>query len=118
MAQRNELKIGVSDLQHVSGHHGIEELEQDCADSNWHFPKTIQRPRVAHFCGRKPFLFDRHAYSRPFTIARLEHHRRRRGELGAWFAVLNEDCGVLANKLKRRFEFSREVNVLVATTIV
>src|SRR6266481_9720538 len=49
MAQRNQLKIAVSDLQHISGHHGVDELKQDCADNNWHFPKTIRRPRVAHF---------------------------------------------------------------------
>jgi hypothetical protein len=102
MAQRNELNIGVSDLQHISGHHGVAELKQDCAASNWHFPKTIRRPRVAHFCGRKPLLFDSDNYSRPFTIARLEHHRRRHGDLGAWVAVLNEDRRVLANKVKQR----------------
>jgi hypothetical protein len=101
MAQRNQLKIAVSDLQHISGHHGIDELKQDCAGSNWHFPKTIRRPRVAHFCGRKPFLFDRQAYSRPFTIARLEHHRHYRTELGAWLAVLNEERHVLAGKFQR-----------------
>jgi hypothetical protein len=104
MAQRNELKIAVSDLQHISGHHGIEELKQDCAHSGWHFPKTIQRPRVAHFCERKPMLFDRYAYSRPFTIARLEHHRRKHGELGAWLAVLNEERYLLVGKSKRRLQ--------------
>jgi hypothetical protein len=102
MAQRKELNIARSDLQHVSGHHGVAELKQDCAASNWHFPKTIQRPRVAHFCGRKPLLFDSDTYPRPFTIARLEHHRRRHGDLGAWLAVLNEDRRILANKVKRR----------------
>ncbi len=102
MAQRKELNITRSDLQHISGHHGVAELKQDCAVSNWHFPKTIQRPRVAHFCERKPLLFDSDTYSRPFTIARLEHHRTRHGNLGAWLAVLNEDRQVLANKVKRR----------------
>jgi hypothetical protein len=102
MAQRGEIKTAMSNLQHIWGHHGVDELKQDCADSNWHFPKTIQRPRVAHFCGRKPFLFDRKAYSRPFTIARLEHHRRQRGDLGAWLAVLQEDRQVLASKVRRR----------------
>ena len=77
------IKVAVSDLQHISEHHGVDKLKQDCADSNWHFPKKVRRPRVAHFCGRKPFLFDRGSYSRPFTIARLEHHRRQHGELGA-----------------------------------
>jgi hypothetical protein len=102
MAQRKELKIALSDLQHIAGHHGVDELKQDCVDSDWHFPKTIRRPRVAHFCGRKPVLFDRNTYSRPFTIARLEHHRRNHNDLGAWMAVLNEDRQILGNKVKRR----------------
>jgi len=96
MTQRGDLK--------VAGHHGVDELEQDCADSNWHFPQKVRRPRVAHFCGRKPFLFDRQSYSRPFTIARLEHHRRHHGELGAWLAVLNEEQYVLADKFWRRLQ--------------
>jgi hypothetical protein len=104
MAQRDELKIVVSDLQHISGHHGVDELKQDCAGSDWHFPKTIRRPRVAHFCGRKPLLFDGKTYSRPFAIARLEHHRRQRGELGAWLAVLNEERQALAGKFRCRFQ--------------
>jgi hypothetical protein len=94
----------MSDLQQIAVHHGKEELMQDCTGAGWHFPEEIRRPRVAHFCGCKPFLFDRQAYSRPFTIARLEHHRRQRGELGAWLAVLNEERYVLAGKLRRRFK--------------
>lgn len=103
MTQRGEINMVMSNLQHIWGHHGVDELKQDCVGSNWHFPKHIRRPRVAHFCGRKPFLFDRKAYSHPFTIARLEHHRRRSAEVGAWLAVLKEEAPVLANKVKRRF---------------
>jgi hypothetical protein len=102
MAQRGDLKTTASDLQHVPGHQGIAEFEHDCASSGWRFPANIQRPRVAHFCGRKPFLFDRQAYSRPFTIARLEHHRRHHSNLGAWLAMLNEDGKMLAFKTKQR----------------
>jgi len=102
MTQRGEIKSAMSNLQHISGHHGVDELKQDCANSNWHFPKKVRRPRVAHFCGRKPFLFDRQSYSRPFTIARLEHHRRHRGEVGAWLTVLREDYQVLTKKIKQK----------------
>ena len=104
MRQRGEIKSTMTNLQDIWGHHGFDELKQDCADSNWHFPKTIRRPRVAHFCGRKPLLFDWQAYSRPFTIARLEHHRRQHGELGAWLAVLNEERRVWAGKFQRRLQ--------------
>jgi hypothetical protein len=102
MRQRGELKVRMSDLQHIPGHHGMAELKRDCDGAGWYFPKVIQRPRVAHFCGRKPFLFDGKAYSRPFTIARLEHHRRRHSELVARVKVVNEDCSVLAGKMGRR----------------
>jgi hypothetical protein len=102
MTQRGEIKSAMSNLQHVWGHHGKEELMKDCVGTGWHFPKEIRRPRAAHFCGRKPLLIDGKAYSRPFTIARLEHHRRHHGDLGAWLAVINEDRRVLANKVKRR----------------
>jgi hypothetical protein len=104
MGQRGGLKTTVSDLQHIPGHDGISEFQQDCAGVDWRFPANIQRPRVAHFCGRKPFLFDRASYSRPFTIARLEHHRGQHGELGAWLAVFNEERRVLIGKFWRRLE--------------
>jgi hypothetical protein len=102
MTERGEIKSTMSDLQHIWGHHGKEELMKDCIGAGWHFPKEIRRPRVAHFCGRKPFLFDLASYSRPFTIARLEHHRRRHGESRAWLSILNEERGVLANKMRRK----------------
>jgi hypothetical protein len=103
-AQRGEIKIDSADLQHVWAHHGKEELMRDCLGNGWHFPKDIRRPRIAHFCYRKPFLFDRKAYSRPFTIARLEHHRRHCGEIGAWWALINEEGRVLASKVKQRMK--------------
>ena len=102
MRQRGEITTAISNLQHICSHHGREELMRDCIGVGWHFPKEIRRPRVAHFCGRKPFLLDRASYSRPFTIARLEHHRRQHSEAGAWFAVLNEERGVLSNKIRTR----------------
>ena len=104
MRHRGDLITTVSELQHIPAHHGIAEFEQDCAGNGLRFPAKIQRPRVAHFCGRKPFLFDRQAYSRPYTIARLEHHRRHHGEFGAWAAVLNEEREILADKVHRRIE--------------
>lgn len=104
LAQNGRIRIGSDDLQHVWAHHGKMELVSDCCGAGWRFPKTIARPRVAHFCYRKPFLFDHNAYSRPFTIARLGHHRRHRGSIGAWLAILYEDSRVLLSKLKSRLK--------------
>jgi hypothetical protein len=103
MTQRGEIRSTMSNLQHIWGHHGKEELMKDCNGAGWHFPKEIRRPRVAHFCGRKPLLSDPKAYSRPFTVARLEHHRRRRSHLGAWQAIMTEEARVLWGKVKGRF---------------
>jgi hypothetical protein len=103
-ADRGETTTAMSDLQHIPPHHGTTELEQDSRGADWYFPKTVKRPRVAHFCGRKPLLLDRRAYSRPFTIARLEHHRRHHGEFGAWLAVLDEERRAFAAKFLRRLQ--------------
>lgn len=102
LSQKGEIRSGMTDLQHVWMHHGTAEFEADCVNCGWRFPKKVARPRIGHFCGRKPRLFDRHAYSRPFTIARLEHYRRSRGELGAWFAVIKEEVRILRQKVRGR----------------
>jgi len=107
MAQRSELKIAMSNLQHIWAHHGKEELIEDCVGTDWHFPTEIRRPRVGHFCGRKPFLFDRKTYSRPFTIARLEHHRRNRPDWAAWLVLLREELGVTGRKFRQRLRNMR-----------
>lgn len=104
MDQRGELTTALTDLQDIWAHHGRAELETDCHGCGWHFPEAIKRPRVAHFCGRKPHLFDHRAYSRPFTIARLEHYRHSHGELGAWASVLKEEADVLTNKVQGRLK--------------
>jgi hypothetical protein len=104
MTQRREIKSAMIDLQDIWGHHGKGELVEDCMNSGWYFPKQVRRPRVAHFCGRKPLLFDRDSYSRPFTIARLEHYRRHHHEVGAWLAILNEERHVLTGKLQSRLQ--------------
>lgn len=104
MSQRGEIAITVSDLQHIPAHHGTTNFDRDCFGADWHFPRKVAGPCVAHFCGRKPFLFDRKAYSRPFTIARLEHHRRNRGNVGAWLAIINEDRKVLTGKVRERLK--------------
>lgn len=104
MEQKGDLAVQATDLQHIGQHHGLAELEQDCSGSGWHFPKNIKRPRVAHFCGRKPFVLDRKAYSRPFTIARLEHYRRQSSDFGAWLALFNDESRVFVAKIKRKFK--------------
>jgi hypothetical protein len=101
-AQRGALRVEWTDLQYVTRHVGCEEIERDIADAGWHFPKNIRRPRVAHFCGQKPFILNRRAYSRPFTTGRLEHYRRTKGEIGTWWSVWKEELAVMAKKIRSR----------------
>jgi len=98
--QRMQRKVGWADLQYAVRHHGRAEIDRDTAGCGWRFPKNIKRPRAVHFCGQKPHMHNWRAYSRAFTIARLEHYRKTRGELGAWLAVLNEERKILQKRVE------------------
>lgn len=100
--QRGFIKLAVSDLQHLRSEQGVEELKSDNKGCGWNLPVKVARPRVLHFCGLKPFLHEWRGYSRPFTIARLEHHRRTKSEIGAWWAVWQEELVVLQRKILTR----------------
>ncbi len=100
-SQRGEIKTAWTDLQWVRSrdHKG---LQEDCARGGWSFPGDVNPPMVLHFCGRKPSTLDIHCFSRPFTIARLAHHRHTRSKLRAWIIILAEDGRVLFRKVKKR----------------
>jgi hypothetical protein len=100
--QRGKIKVGVSDLQHLRNEQGISEYVAELAGAGFKFPKRINRPRIGHFSGEKPYVLNHRSYSHPFTIARLEHYRISRGQLGAWFAILGEESIILIAKLRRR----------------
>jgi hypothetical protein len=99
---RGRIRSDFTDLQHVRGMSGDDELKKDCAASGWRFPDDIARPRIVHFCGEKPYIFNARCYSRPYTIARLESHRARHGKFGAWAKVLGEDGKFYMQKAARR----------------
>jgi hypothetical protein len=101
-AQRGTLRVDWSDLQYAVRHHGREEIDCDTEGYGWRLPTRISRPRVAHFPGQKPHVLNWKHYSRAFTIARLEHHRRTKSEFGAWRAVLAEEWPIYRGKLGRR----------------
>jgi hypothetical protein len=101
-AQRRELKVDWTDLQYLVRHHGQSEIDDDTEGCGWRFPKTINRPRVVHFCGQKPHIHNWRAYSRAFTIARLEHFRETKSDVGAWLAVFVEEINILMDKVKRK----------------
>jgi hypothetical protein len=100
--QTGKLKVGWSDLQYLVRHHGQTEIDHDTRGCGWRFPANIQRPRTVHFCGQKPYLHNWRAYSKAFTIARLEHYRKTRGEVGAWASVLDEEKRIISNKISRK----------------
>jgi hypothetical protein len=47
-------------------------------------------------------MLNPRAYSRAFTIAGIEHHRRQHGEFGAWMSILAEGWLIYQVKLRRR----------------
>jgi len=115
LSQKREIKVDSSDLQHIWSHHGAGELNQDlraASRSNneaWVLPSFIERPRVAHFCGKKPNLLDKDYYSLPFSIARVTHYRQSGLNLPlSLLYILLEDLSVYGKKgfrkLKRLFK--------------
>lgn len=103
-AQRGELNFVCTDLQHIWLKHGKNELEEDLANVGWRFPNRIKRPKVIHFCGQKPHLHNMRSYARPFTIARLEHHRQKHCEIGAWWQLTKEETPIVTQKVIRRLK--------------
>jgi hypothetical protein len=100
--QTGRIKVCWTDLQYVVLHHGPQEIQMDTVACGWRFPMEIKRPRVTHLCGQKPLIFNWKAYSKAFTIARLEHYRKTRGELGAWAAILHDELRNLFAKISRK----------------
>lgn len=102
-AQRDELRIDSSDLQQIWAHHGRTELQRDCRGTWLEWPNNIRRPRVAHFCYRKPYLYDLKSYSHPFTIARVDHYRRSgKSQKAAFARVVSEDAMNLLGRAKQK----------------
>lgn len=97
-SQRGEIRTSRTDLQWVRSRDNGD-IKRDCARSSWRFPSQVSCPMILHFCGRKPFTFNFRSFSRPFTIARLEHHRRKHNNLTAWQLVLTEDGRTLFVKM-------------------
>ena len=100
--QLGKIKVGCADLQYLTRHHGRGEIDKDSESCGWKFPSCIARPRVVHFCGQKPYLHNWRAYSKAFTIARLEHYRKAHGELGAWIAIIMEEFSIITSKVTRK----------------
>jgi lipopolysaccharide biosynthesis glycosyltransferase len=100
-SQRGAIKVECSDLQ-WSRSYDRSGIEKDCKHAGWQFPEKVDKPMVLHFCGSKPHTTNFKCFSRPFTIARLAHHRRYHNSLGAWWTILLEDLRVSLAKLKGR----------------
>ena len=96
-SQRGEIKMDWSDLQ-WSRNFGFDRLATEGAPFGWHFPENVEHPVVLHFCGRKPSTVDLECFSRPFTIARLDHYRLSYNALAAWLKILSEDTKMTASK--------------------
>jgi hypothetical protein len=101
-SQCGEIKIDWADLQ-WSRNFGFDKLIENDPVRGWDLPEEVSHPVVLHFCGRKPSTLDRRSHCRPYTVARLAHHRRTHSHVGAWRAVLCEDSRFLLKKAWRRF---------------
>lgn len=100
--QRGEIQVTRDDLQ-WSRSFNRTNIDKDCLACGWSLPKNVIRATTLHFCGCKPSTIDPRCYSRPFTIARLAHHRINHSKWGAWCRVFWEDLAALAQRIRYRF---------------
>jgi hypothetical protein len=103
-SQSSLINVVRSDLQYLTRHVGREEIDRDTLACGWRLPKVISRPRVVHFCGQKPLILNWRGYSWPFTLARVEHYRKKHIEIGAWLLVYREEVRELFKKVRSRLK--------------
>jgi len=108
--QRGKLRIKVLDLQLVTVDHLKEELEHKFPCSLNSLPENIQQPKIIHFCGRKPFMYDVNSFSKPFTSCRIAHYQnlyKSQLEIQAlcWLQLFKEEMNILIEKAQKRFGF-------------
>jgi hypothetical protein len=109
LSQRGQLNVGRQDLQWIPVHRGISETVNRFPANFLKLPVQVEEAWVIHFCGRKPLLSNPRTYSRPFTVARLDHHRETKNELHAWANVISEEWPIIRTALSRRFgRFQKE----------
>ena len=102
--RRGEIKVEMTDLQHIPLFHGVDEIIKDCKGYYLSFPKKIKRPRILHFCGKKPWIYDIRIFQFPYTIARLEHNKTKDNLVISFLKILWIDTRILLTKIIKRFK--------------
>jgi hypothetical protein len=103
-AGRGDLLVNVSDRQYIVPDHPRKATEDRFAKWGRLPDLTGETPLVVHFCGEKPQILNRRAYSSLFTAFRLQHCRNLGMTSAAGLLrILGEEARLLAPRLKRRF---------------
>lgn len=102
--QRGKLKLGQQDLQWIPSHRGFQETVRKFHPQGWLLPAQVESPYIIHFCGKKPYIHDPRSYSKPFSLARLQHYRYQRP--GNFFSqiknIAQEEINVVLSKVKKK----------------
>jgi hypothetical protein len=105
--QSSGLKVRVSDRQFIITDHSRQAVEQMFGSSARPPQPFWKQAEVVHFCGQKPLLQNRRAYSALFTAFRLQHYRNLYGtgfvaQIRAWSKILAEEWRVFRPRLARK----------------
>jgi lipopolysaccharide biosynthesis glycosyltransferase len=102
--QRGKLKLGQQDLQWIPEHRGVRETMRKFNPQGWQLPAQVESPYILHFCGKKPYIYDPRSYSKPFSLARLQHYRYKLpGKLFSQIKnIAQEEMNIVLSKVKQK----------------
>lgn len=78
-------RVRGTDYQVVTNDYPVQMLKSRFDDAVAH-PESVWHPVVYHFCGQKPFVFQKKPYTEPMTYFRFRF-KRTYGRVHGWFAL-------------------------------
>jgi len=111
-ASEGKLQLRVANRQYLVPDHSLSDSMRRFGPARQFVCQQELVPEVVHFCGQKPLIQNRKAYSALFTEFRLKHYRNLHGtgfvaRIHAWTKILVEEWRVLRPRLARKLFPSR-----------
>ena len=114
LSQQGKLKLGQQDLQWIPEHRGVKQTVTKFNPQGWSLPTQVESPYILHFCGKKPYIHDPRSYSKPFSLARLQHYQYSMP--GKMFSqiknIAQEEINIVLSKIKRKFRTQTKLNIV------
>lgn len=105
-AAQGQLELQVANRQYLVPDHSLDESIRCFGPVRRFMCQTEVEPEVVHFCGQKPLIQNRSAYSALFTEFRIRHYQNLYGtgyltRIRAWSKIIAEEWRILKPRLAR-----------------